>query len=427
MRYKYLPIILIISALLICSCETGTVKPADAPVEVLPEESSSASLPETETITIPEPEEETISVSAPEPEPELIEEEPEENTFEGYTLSENDVSENGVYLKSVATPGEVVIVFAGDINFDDRYANMNSLRGRPGGLFDSIGSSLIERSNGADIFMINNEFPYSRRGSPTPGKKFTFRAKPETVQFMKDLGADIVSLANNHAYDHGKEALLDTFDTLTEAGIPYVGAGHDLEEAMKPVYFIAGGMKIAFVSATQIERSLPPDTKEATDTEPGVLRTLDPEKFLSVIKTAKENSDLCIAYVHWGSEGTNHYEAAQTELAEKYVEAGADLIIGDHPHVLQGITYIKDTPVFYSMGNYWFNSKPLDTCQVEAVLSEGKIRSLQFIPCLQHSCITKEVTKGSADFDRILNNMRSWSTENVVIDDDGFVSKKLEG
>ncbi len=301
---------------------------------------------------------------------------------------------------------------------------MNALRGRSGGIFDSIGSSLIDRTNKADIFMINNEFPYSKRGSPTPNKKFTFRAKPETVQFMKDLGADIVSLANNHAYDHGPDALLDTFDTLDSAGIPYVGAGHNIEEAMKPVYFIAGGMKIAFVSATQIERSLPPDTKEATETDPGVLRTLDPTRFLDVIRTAKENSDFVIAYVHWGSENVNIYEATQTELAKIYVDAGADLIIGDHPHVLQGITYIEETPVFYSLGNYWFSSKTLDNCLVEAVIRDKRLESVQFIPCMQKGCATNEMQKGSSDYERILNNMRAWSTENVDINDDGFVRKR---
>ena len=413
-----------------CNVSLPSTMPADtAPADEIP----AAEIPaeevkedEEETISIPSKEDEAAPVASKEAgepeEPEETEEaEPEEPSFEGYILGENDVSENGVYLKSVKEEGKVKIVFAGDINFDDRYANMNTLRSRGQGIFGCIGESLIERSNDADIFMINNEFPYSSRGTPLAGKKFTFRAKPETVQLMKDLGADIVSLANNHAYDHGPEALLDTFDTLDEAGIPYVGAGHNLEEAMKPVYFIAGGMKTAFVSATQIERSLPPDTKEATETEPGVLRTLDPTKFLEVIKEAKENSDFVIAYVHWGSENTNIYEAAQTELAKAYADAGADLIIGDHPHVLQGITYIGETPVFYSLGNYWFSSKTLDSCLIEVILTEGRIESLQFIPCLQKGCSTVELVKGSGEYERVLNNLRSWSTDNVEIDEDGRI------
>ena len=429
------PMLLTILSLtiLLCSCEavsktTAVPETSEKPSEETPivldgsgrsVEQETPEKEEGDVINIPT--EETL----PEPPSEVeVPEEEEPPSFEGYVLSEEDVSENGIYLKSVKEPGKVVIDFAGDINFDDRYAIMNSLRSRGGGISTSIDPVLIKRSNDADIFMINNEFPYSNRGTPLPNKKITFRARPETVNYMKDLGADIVSLANNHAFDHGEEALLDTFDTLDDAGIPYVGAGHILEEAMKPVYFIAGGMKIAFVSATQIERSLPPDTREATDDSPGVLRTLDPEKFLTVIRNAKENSDFVIAYVHWGSENTNIYEAAQTELAKVYVDAGADLIIGDHPHVLQGITYIGDVPVLYSLGNYWFSSKTLDSCLVEAVIKDKRLESLQFIPCLQKGCYTHALSPGSGEYAGVLEKMRNWSTDNVDIDGDGFIRKR---
>lgn len=346
---------------------------------------------------------------------------PPAETFEGYTLAETDVSENGVYKKSVSTPGSVVIDFAGDVDFDDRYSNMTALRARGQGIAGCIDGELMERLRHADIFMLNNEFPYSNRGSALPDKKFTFRADPSTVTFLNDMGVDIVSLANNHAYDYGEEALIDTFETLTNAGIPYVGAGYNIDEAMKPVYYIAGGMKIAFVSATQIERSLPPDTKEATETSPGVLRTLDPEKFVTVIKEAEENSDFVIVYVHWGSENVSDFEPAQHDLAAAYADAGADLIIGDHPHVLQGIEYVHDVPVLYSLGNFWFNSKTLDNCVAEATISNGSLQSLQFIPCRQYDCKTHLMTKGDNDYERILADMRKFSI-NVKIDEDGFIS-----
>ena len=112
--------------------------------------------------------------------------------------------------------------------------------------------------------MVNNEFPYTDRGTPTPGKKFTFRAKPEYASYLTDMGTDVVSLANNHAYDYGEVSLTDSIDTLNRIGMPFVGAGRNLEEAVKPVYFIANDKRIAFISATQIERTDNPDTKEAT-------------------------------------------------------------------------------------------------------------------------------------------------------------------
>ena len=85
----------------------------------------------------------------------------------------------------------------------------------------------------ADIMMANNEFPYSDRGTPTPDKTFTFRADPADVHIMKDMGVDIVGIANNHAYDYGPDALIDTIDTLNDAQLPFVGAGKNIEEAMK--------------------------------------------------------------------------------------------------------------------------------------------------------------------------------------------------
>ncbi|MCR5777703.1 MAG: CapA family protein [Lachnospiraceae bacterium] len=323
------------------------------------------------------------------------------------------------------TGGAVKLVFAGDMDFDDRYTNMIALRSRSNGILDCIGSTLVERMRNADICMINNEFPYSDRGTPLANKKFTFRAKPETAEFLSLLGVDIVSLANNHAYDHGKDALLDTFDTLTSNGIRYVGAGKNLSEAMTPQYFTINGTVISIVAATQIERSLPPDTVEATESSPGVLRTLDPEKFASVIKNAKANSDVCIVFVHWGSENKSDFESSQAELANAYVDAGADVILGAHPHVLQGFDYIGDVPVLYSMGNYWFNSKTLDTCLVELNLYDKRVESLQFIPCRQHDCKTEEMLPGTTqDYERILSDMRKMSTSKVNIDNDGFVTKK---
>ncbi len=352
----------------------------------------------------------------------VLETAPDLNDFEGYILTDEDVSENGVYCRSVKNPGEVTIVFGGDIDFDSHYANMNSLKSRGGDISSVLSPGLLDLLKSADICMLNNEFPYSNRGTPLAGKKFTFRADPSTVHYLHDMGADIVGLANNHAYDHGPDALLDTFDTLNEAGIPFVGAGHNIEEAMKPVYFIAGGMKIGFVAATQIERMTPPDTKEATETDPGVLRTLDPTKFLQVIKEAKEHSDFVVVFVHWGTENKNDYEASQKDLALQYAQSGADLIIGAHPHVLQGFDFAEGIPVMYSMGNFWFNSKTLDNCAIEAVLSDKKLKSLRFVPCQQRNCTTTMFEKGDSDFDRIIRQMRTFSTDCVDIDDDGYVT-----
>jgi len=362
-----------------------------------------------------------------------IEPEIEENSFQGYVLSEEEENDPRVRCLESRDPEKVVIDFAGDINFDEHYSNMANYRSKGMGMAGVLSDNLLKELNDADIFMINNEFPYSDRGTPTPGKKFTFRARPSMVSNLTEMGVDIAGLANNHAYDHGPDALLDTFATLTGAGIPYVGAGRDLQEARSPFYYISGGIKIAFVAATQIERSSPPDTKEATETSPGVLRTLDPTGFLEVIRTAEDNADLTIVFVHWGSENTYDIDASQRSLAQQYVQAGADLIIGAHSHCLQGFEYINGVPVLYSMGNFWFSSKDLDSCVIQAIASKtavpsdkgnsntARIESVRFIPCVQHNCRTDMYEKGSSEYDRLLGAMTSLSYD-VSIDEDGFIS-----
>ncbi len=332
------------------------------------------------------------------------------------------------YPLSTASPDEVTLAFAGDILFDEGYAIMARMKARSGGdssryIEDAFDAPMLESMRGADLFMVNNEFTYTDRGAPTPGKTYTFRARPEYASLLHDMGADLVSLANNHAYDYGEVSLLDTMDTLKGVGIPYVGAGRDLAEAVRPVYFIAGDVKIAFLSATQIERVDNPDTKEATDTSPGVFRCRNVDRLLQAVAEAREQSDFVVVYVHWGTESTTELDWAQKEQAPKIAEAGADLIIGDHPHVLQGIDWIGDTPVIYSLGNYLFNSKTQDSCLVTVALDArtGKLKSFRFIPALQKNCRTT-MHQGS-EKERVLAHMRSLSP-NAVIDAEGYVTPR---
>jgi poly-gamma-glutamate synthesis protein (capsule biosynthesis protein) len=329
------------------------------------------------------------------------------------------MAENNIYAKEANDPQQVIITFAGDILFDENYAVMSTLQQNGGDLTSAIAPELLQEMKSADILMLNNEFPYSDRGTPQADKQFTFRAKPSTVSYLDDMGVDLVSLANNHAYDYGETAFLDTLDTLEDAEIPYVGAGRNLEEASRPLYYIIDNMKIAFISATQIEKSDNPDTKGATDTSAGVFRCWNGENLLEVVQSAKENSDYVIVYLHWGTENAADIDWAQEKQASEVALAGADLIIGDHPHCLQPIGVINDTPVIYSLGNFWFNSKTVDTCLVKVALNEEGMQTLQFVPCLQSGCKTTLLT--GSEKERVLSYMRSIST-GVQIDEEGYVT-----
>ena len=202
--------------------------------------------------------------------------------------------------------------------------------------------------------------------------------------------------------------------------MPYVGAGRNLEEASRPVYFIAGDIKIAIVSATQIERLENPDTKGATESSPGVFRCLNPQRLCEMVSQAKQNSDFVVVFIHWGTENVTQPDWAQLDQAPKLAEAGADLIIGAHPHCLQGIQYYGEVPVVYSHGNFWFNSKTLDTGIIQADISREGIQNLRFIPAIQSDCRTDLACDGEKE--RILSYLQSISY-GVTIDSKGNISR----
>lgn len=345
--------------------------------------------------------------------------EPEKEQSQDEMLLQEALEQNQeVYLAECESQDTVTLLFAGDILMDDHYAVMSTFHNRGNDINQAFDQGLLEQMRNADIFMINNEFTFTSRGTPTVNKKFTFRANPGNVSMYEEMGVDIVSVANNHIYDYGEISLLDTLDTLEQAEIPYVGAGRNLQEAMTPVYYIANGMKIAFVSATQIERNSVPDTKEATQDSAGVLRCMNPDNLLLVIEEAKKNSDYVILYIHWGTESQETIDWLQEQQAPIYAQSGVDLIIGDHPHCLQKMDSVEGVPVIYSLGNFWFNSRTQNSCVVKVALRAGEMESFQFIPCRQSDCRTVLLT--GQEKTEVLDYMRTISP-NVTIDEEGYV------
>lgn len=317
-------------------------------------------------------------------------------------------------------PFDFVLSFAGDINFDENWATMKYYNTAENGIYDCISPELIELMKEADIMCLNNEFTYSTGGTPLKGKAYTFRAHPSRVEILKEMGVDIVSLANNHAYDYGPQSLIDTMATLKEAGISYVGAGHNIDEAMEPAYFEVDGKTIAYVAASRAEKNKM--TPQATMDSPGILRCYDTELFVETIKEAKINADYVIAYVHWGTEYSYELEEVQLSTGREYLDAGADIIIGAHPHILQGIEYYNGKPIVYSLGNYWFNNKDIDTILLNIHFygddTEESIE-LEIIPAIQSNTRTQIVTEES-EKERIFSLLEDISI-NIEIDERGIV------
>lgn len=319
-------------------------------------------------------------------------------------------------------PYDFTLTFAGDINFDEDWYTMKYYNSVENGIHDCISPELMQIMQDADIMCINNEFTYSTGGSPI-NKTYTFRAHPSRVDILKEMGVDIVTLANNHVYDYGEQALTDTMETLKQADIFYCGAGRDLDEAMAPVYFEIDGKTIAYVAASRAEKNKV--TPQATEDSPGILLCYDTELFIQTIKEAKKNADYVIACVHWGTEFTHELEDVQLTTGREYLDAGADAVIGAHPHCLQGIECYDGKYIIYSLGNFWFNGQDIDTMLLNLHFygdETEEFMEVEVIPALQTYNTTKFITNQS-EKERIYSLLEDISV-NIEIDDLGIVTEK---
>ncbi len=218
----------------------------------------------------------------------------------------------------------------------------------------------------ADIAFVNLETPISERGSAV-SKMFVFRAPLTAAQTIADAGIDIVSMANNHARDYGEVGLTDSLDALAAVGVVVVGAGlNDTEAFAHQIIQVPDGPVVAFVAATHIQ----PYGFGAGDNRPGVaLARTEEERFLDSVRTATEAAEVVVVSVHWGDEYETCQVAKQEDLAEKLFAAGATIILGHHPHVLQPIIDLGDGRlVAYSLGNFVF--PPRNDVAAETVVLE---------------------------------------------------------
>lgn len=329
-------------------------------------------------------------------------------------------------VQSSTNAYDFTLCFAGDISLDESAVTTNKLNASENGIYGCISPELIEIMQQAELMCLNNEFTYSTNGSPMSGKAYTFRANPSRVSVLQEMGVDLVTLANNHVYDYGKQALLDTFSTLEEVDIEYFGAGKNLAEAKAPVYYEIDGKRIAFVGASRAEKNKM--TPQATDTNPGILRCYDTELFLQAIAEAEANADFVIAVVHWGTEYSTVLESAQLTTSKEYLDAGADAIIGGHSHCLQGMEFYNGKPIIYSLGNYWFNSKTLDSMLVQLRFfgddNTGGVE-VSVVPALQKNAKTQIITE-DVEKERLFSYLEEISI-NVAIDENGVVSEVRSG
>jgi poly-gamma-glutamate synthesis protein (capsule biosynthesis protein) len=249
--------------------------------------------------------------------------------------------------------------------------------------FDYPYTSVKSFLQDADYTIANLESPITKRGVEQK-KEYVYRSPPEALPAFKEAGFDLVNLANNHIMDYGVDGLLDTFDYLDQAGIKRVGAGRNAKEAFQPVIVEKKGIKIAFVAFSKVVPNA--DWKAGKD-RPGVADTYALEMPIASIQQAKSMADIVIVIAHWGIERNDMPEAYQKEYARKYIDAGADLIIGGHPHVLQGFESYKGKWIAYSVGNFLFTTrddapKTWDSTVLQASCSKQGGCELKMVPVL---------------------------------------------
>lgn len=315
---------------------------------------------------------------------------------------------------------EASVGFIGDFLFDPGYS-VGSVMASSGGFAPCIDGEALQIMRETDLLIANNEFPYTAAGAPLPEKKFTFHAPPETAGWLHDAGIDVAALANNHCYDYGERGFLDTLQALDNAGIPYIGAGRDLEEAVRPWRQQFGGTKVAVINATQIEQTDHPDTKGAEEGTPGVFRCFDPGRMYDAVRKEKEQSDVVIVFIHWGTEKEEKPDWLQLQQAKGLAEAGADLVVGAHPHRVQPIDVVDGMPVAYSIGNFLFTSYRLETAflQVRIDCNEKKIKDLRYVPMAQEN--NRAVLLRGDERENALQRLRD-SSGKIRVDEEGFIT-----
>lgn len=238
----------------------------------------------------------------------------------------------------------VSIAFVGDILLDDTPGKVVKSGRDP---FAPMASIL----NTADIRVGNLECVVATTGTPEPDKPYTFRAHPRTLPVLK-RHFDALALANNHSGDYGPQAFGEMLDLLDRQGIAYFGGGRTLAAAHKPLLIERKGLRIALLSYNEFF----PRSFEADFDKPGIAWSEDEQVRLD-IATARTtyHADLVIPVMHWGWEHEGTASPRQRALARVMIDAGADAVIGGHPHVTQDVEQYRGKPIVYSLGNFLFD------------------------------------------------------------------------
>ncbi len=242
----------------------------------------------------------------------------------------------------------------------------------------------------ADLVFVNLEEPITNSRTQTPyklpdelatGRDYILRAYNSAIPgLLKRAGVGLLGLANNHMLDYTETGLKNTLTACEEAGLPTVGAGLK-PEAERPFVFEKRGQRVALLAFSDVV----PIHAAATATQPGIASSKSDRDFVAAIQSARRESALVVLLIHWGGQGGRLITPRQRHLARLAAQAGCAAVVGDHPHVLQGIEYFGHVPVFYSVGNFAYasyRSESQEAILVRLIAGGGTLRRVELVPII---------------------------------------------
>jgi len=249
-------------------------------------------------------------------------------------------------MPEIKDPDFVTLAFGGDIMLDRGVKNSvnKNFNGDYSALFEKL--EILKKS---DIVFANLEGPVSDTGKDR-GNLYSFRMNPSVAPALKGAGFSVLSVANNHVGDWGREAYIDTLAHLRENEILYTGGGTDMQEAEQPTVIEKYGIKIGYLGFSDVG----PEWMKASEDKAGLLLANNP-RFDEIIGKASKLVDYLVVSFHFGEEYQTKYNARQEYLAHRAIDAGAKIIIGTHPHVVEDTEVYKNGFIAYSLGNFIFD------------------------------------------------------------------------
>jgi len=323
--------------------------------------------------------------------------------------------------------GEVVIAIGGDTSIDSEFADACYNWG-----VDYPWKEVSDIFNAADIAIVNLETCVSDTGKSEKPEGYGFRTPPEMLEGFVNAGIDIVNLANNHVRDFGYDALLNTFENLTNYGIEYFGAGYDEDDAEGLLVKEVNGVTIGFVGCNRVYLS---SDCAASEDHAGInmVYSMDDERtqdFLAKVAEYDSQVDVLIVFMHCGTEETFDVTSYQEDLGKALIDNGADIVIGGHSHTLQPIEFYNGKPIFYSIGNliFWHVDDDIDglTCIFNITVDKDGFKSLTIDPLFIKNYKVYLLTKGegtySSRYRQIIDLMNELCLDyGIQFDDDGVM------